>query len=639
MIITLLIGSVAAADTTSNTTTFNKQTSSISSTTTPEVQKTQATTHKSIENSSQATQNTQIKTENTKVQTVTNANKVTTNNKVENTSITKTNKSLKSSSAKTATKTSVTSIRGNKGAKITIKATVTTNNDLKVVSGKTAFKINGKTIGQSTVKNGVTTLPYTIPTSWADETYKITVVYGGNNQYASSTGTGTLGLDKTVPTKTQVTPIKGKPGQKINIQATVTTQKGAKVTSGKTAFKINGKTIGQSTVKNGVTTLPYTIPTSWKDTTYTITVVYGGYNQYISSTSTGKLTLEKSTSTKVLVTSINGVAGQKINIQATVTTQNGVKVTSGKTAFKINGKTIGQSTVKNGVTTLPYTIPTSWKDTTYTITVVYGGNSQYLSSQSTGKLTLKNTPTKVQVSPITADRGDKVTIQATVTTQNGVKVTSGKVAFKINGKTIGYGTVANGVAKLSYTIPNWTYKTYTITAVYGGYNQYKSSEGTSTLKVVKKSDIPAGFEAYLKATKNCEVTNSKIKNLAAKFNSYTSTLTKAKAIFNQLNKITSYSGYYNTRYGAVGTLNRGYGNCVDMAHLLNAVARASGIPARYCHATCYFRSGLVTGHVWSELYVDGKWYKCDLTSNSNSFGSIVNWNSCGSITRYISLPF
>ena len=446
MIITLLIGSVAAADTTSNTTTSNKQTSSISSTTTPEVQKTQATTHKSIENSTQATQNTQIKTENTKVQTVTNANKVTTNNKVENTSVTKTNKSLKSSSAKTATKTSVTSIRGNKGAKITIKATVTTNNDLKVVSGKTAFKINGKTIGQSTVKNGVTTLPYTIPTSW-------------------------------------------------------------------------------------------------KDTTYTITVVYGGYNQYISSTSTGKLTLEKSTSTKVLVTSINGVAGQKINIQATVTTQ------------------------------------------------------------------------------------------------NGVKVTSGKVAFKINGKTIGYGTVANGVAKLSYTIPNWTYKTYTITAVYGGYNQYKSSEGTSTLKVVKKSDIPSGFEAYLKATKNCEVTNSKIKNLAAKFNSYTSTLTKAKAIFNQLNKITSYSGYYNTRYGAVGTLNRGYGNCVDMAHLLNAVARASGIPARYCHATCYFRSGLVTGHVWSELYVDGKWYKCDLTSNSNSFGSIVNWNSCGSITRYISLPF
>ena len=126
---------------------------------------------------------------------------------------------------------------------------------------------------------------------------------------------------------------------------------------------------------------------------------------------------------------------------------------------------------------------------------------------------------------------------------------------------------------------------------------------------MKKSDIPAGFEAYLKATKNCEVTNSKIKNLAAKFNSYTSTLTKAKAIFNQLNKITSYSGYYNTRYGAVGTLNRGYGNCVDMAHLLNAVARASGIP------------------------------KCDLTSNSNSFGSIVNWNRCGSITRYISLPF
>ena len=67
--------------------------------------------------------------------------------------------------------------------------------------------------------------------------------------------------------------------------------------------------------------------------------------------------------------------------------------------------------------------------------------------------------------------------------------------------------------------------------------------------------------------------------------------------------------------------------------------RTLGIPARYNHATCYFSSGLVTGHVWAEVYIDGKWYKCDATSKRNSFGNIVNWYSCTNHKRYIELPF
>ena len=152
--------------------------------------------------------------------------------------------------------------------------------------------------------------------------------------------------------------------------------------------------------------------------------------------------------------------------------------------------------------------------------------------------------------------------------------------------------------------------------------------------------VPDGYSQYIVSSKNCEVNSTAIKNALSKaIAGVTGTYNQAVAIFNYVNKHTSYSGYYNTRYGAIGTLNRGYGNCVDTAHLVIAMMRTANIPARYCHATCYFRSGLVTGHVWAEVYVNGKWYKCDGTSNSNTFGNIVNWNSCGSITRYISLPF
>ena len=95
----------------------------------------------------------------------------------------------------------------------------------------------------------------------------------------------------------------------------------------------------------------------------------------------------------------------------------------------------------------------------------------------------------------------------------------------------------------------------------------------------------------------------------------------------------------NTRRGAIKTLQDGLGNCVDQSHLLLGMYRTANIPARYCHATCYFRSGLVVGHVWVECYVNGKWYSCDTTSNQNTFNNIVNWGSCSTINRYTEIYF
>ena len=70
----------------------------------------------------------------------------------------------------------------------------------------------------------------------------------------------------------------------------------------------------------------------------------------------------------------------------------------------------------------------------------------------------------------------------------------------------------------------------------------------------------------------------------------------------------------------------GKANCVDHAHLVIALCRAAGIPARYVHGqNCVFSSGLVTGHVWAQILVDGTWKVADATSKRNSLGNIVNW--------------
>ena len=152
--------------------------------------------------------------------------------------------------------------------------------------------------------------------------------------------------------------------------------------------------------------------------------------------------------------------------------------------------------------------------------------------------------------------------------------------------------------------------------------------------------VPVSLQKYLEATKNCQVNNAQIKSLSKRIISgKTSTYAKAAAIFDWVRDKIGYSFYYNTRKGAVGTLNARTGNCVDTAHLVIALERAAGIPARYVSANARFRSGHVYGHVWAGVYVNGKWYVADATSSRNSFGVVKSWTSATIKGKYASLPF
>ena len=159
---------------------------------------------------------------------------------------------------------------------------------------------------------------------------------------------------------------------------------------------------------------------------------------------------------------------------------------------------------------------------------------------------------------------------------------------------------------------------------------------------VSTEPVPADLQQYLQATTNCQVTNSQIQSLATSITSgKSSTYDKAVAIFNWVRDNIGYSFYYNTKYGAVGTLNAKTGNCVDTAHLLIALERAAGIPARYEHVKAQFTSGTWYGHVIAQVWVNGKWYNADATSSSNTFGVIKNWNTATATYygTYATLPF
>ena len=156
-----------------------------------------------------------------------------------------------------------------------------------------------------------------------------------------------------------------------------------------------------------------------------------------------------------------------------------------------------------------------------------------------------------------------------------------------------------------------------------------SASVTATGSGLNEKNKVSDLTAYLKSSTNCQVGNSAIKSIV---NSLTSGLTtdyqKAVAIYNYVRDQVSYSFYYDTKYGAAGTLSAKTGNCVDQAHLLVAMARTAGLAARYVHGTCYFTSsGSTYGHVWAQILVGDTWYVADATSNRNSFGNVVNWNT------------
>ena len=160
------------------------------------------------------------------------------------------------------------------------------------------------------------------------------------------------------------------------------------------------------------------------------------------------------------------------------------------------------------------------------------------------------------------------------------------------------------------------------------YVTIKSLSGTSssTSKLNSKNTI-SNLAAYLAASKNCQVNDAKIKQLVAKLTKGLTTDTeKATAIFNYVRDTISYSFYYDTKYGAVGTLEAQKGNCVDHSHLLVAMYRNAGLAARYVHGTCTFTSGTY-GHVWTQVLIGDTWVVSDATSARNSFGNVVNWNA------------
>lgn len=144
---------------------------------------------------------------------------------------------------------------------------------------------------------------------------------------------------------------------------------------------------------------------------------------------------------------------------------------------------------------------------------------------------------------------------------------------------------------------------------------------------------------WLHSTANCPVDDPLVVETMKAFTAgCTTQREKAEAIFRHTVEDWEWQDYYNTSKGAVKTIQEKGGNCCDLTHATLAVCRAAGIPARYMHGQCRFKSGVI-GHVIPYIYADGQWWICDPSNDSSVFGTPV-WKGMETFNGiYDELPF
>ncbi len=504
-------------------------------------------------------------------------------------------------------------------AKTTIKANVTYENGTVANGTKAVFKINGKTIGSTLVKNGVASIDYIVPNK--ANTYPLILKIGESTVSNYNETTVNLVVNKRNPTVTIDSLIFAQSNSKVTLKAQLT-DIGYANASGKIGFKINGKTVATVQMVNSTAEYIYDV-SHLKSGSHVVSIVYGG--------SSALYEVRKNTTLRVQSQFVKNYTYEQV-LEKAVSTYN----------FIINNKMLPNYALMSGN-------QVSMADLLYMLAQVVTYNNSY----HNGGFSLPSTTTYTSEYGILMYEEDYVPLAYDIVNSYIANGSAPKNIKTKSGLTLNFADALFCFTKaVSFIVDDNNNRLPTYVGVskindtsYGstsssGSDSSPSTDSSSSSQPATDIVAPSGYGEYLVKAKNADINTTTIINAVKSALSGVSGLyNQAKAIFNYVNDKTDYSSYFDTRYGAIGTLTRGYGNCVDQSHLLLGMYRTAQIPARYCHATCYFTSGLVVGHVWVEVYVNGKWYSCDTTSNRNSFGVINNWYKSSSVKRYNILPF
>jgi hypothetical protein len=263
----------------------------------------------------------------------------------------------------------------NYGQPVTLTATVKPSIS-GVPTGTVQFMDGATALGTETLNSsGVASLPIA---KLAAGSHSITAVYSGDSTYITSTSAL---LKETINQVASATALKSSIGsssfdESVTFTATVTSAGGTP--AGTVTFLADGTSIGTGTLSNGVATLATSqLPVKANS----ITASYAGNTDFKSSTSTALsfVTSAAATTTQVGSSLNPSTVGASVTFTATVKSAT-AGTPSGTATFKDGTTSLGTGTLSNGTATLTTKTLASGK---HSITAVYGGSTDYVTSTST----------------------------------------------------------------------------------------------------------------------------------------------------------------------------------------------------------------------------------------------------------------
>lgn len=409
---------------------------------------------------------------------------------------------------------------------------------------------------------------------------------------------------------------------------------------GKTIYiKINGQTYYKKTDSNGA--VNFNLPVN--EGIFTVEYGYDGDKFFKQSKVTKSVTVLKTNDTTLKVKGLKSFGYGAGSLFKVALNAGNVALAKKTVIFDIDGKTYSGITGNNGIAS----IAINQNIGNYTINYRVSADAQIKGTSGSCAINVfQRGPSKLIWKSGNSYKDSSQSFKVLLTNSKGNAVSGGKIELAIDGDKYAATTDSKGYANFKTSV---ALGKYNVSVKFTGSNDYLPTSTSQSINV-ELSKFGRGLNvkdgghyssAYLKSTSHCQVNHAKIKSLVDSLTSgLTDSIDKAKALFNYVRDNVVYDYYYDSKHGAVGTLNVKSGNCVDQAHLLISMYRTAGFKARYVHGTCRFSDGTF-GHVWTQVLIGNTWIVGDPISYKNSLGKIKNWNTNTYRLngRYISLPF
>ncbi len=377
-----------------------------------------------------------------------------------------------------------------------ITLTLTLNDTL--TDGKVSVLINDEEIASITEFDSDTITIENIDTSSFDiGENTITVSYTDSDKYEDFTTTAILTLTTRQVTLT-VQPLNI--GKSVR-ETVLTVNFNDTLSDGVINVYSNNKQLGIYTITEECNSVDVTLSNiNLPLGEYDLTVSYADSQLYDEASATTTLTIIKP-NTNISIDPVVLTANKTVTITARVdAVDSDAVVDSGKVVFKLNGKTLKDENGKviyvkvvDGIASIDYSLADITNFDNLEITATYSGSSAFESSKS--EAVTVETPSDITTAVITLDDmtakvGDTITINATVKDLAGNNVQSGKVIFKINGKTIKdsngkvvYANIVDGRVSIDYDTSGLKVRSYTLSVVMSANSLYDRTQTDATLTV------------------------------------------------------------------------------------------------------------------------------------------------------------